>query len=314
MDRQRYEETSRWAAQALELGTRLRHRGVITQATTTLARLEQRIGDPRASREPLEKVVSEARANGQVAEELRGLYTLGSLHFEAGDFTQAADHFATASRRAVETGRPWSPYGFDARLMGALTAYVQGRWDRALEIVDVTGQEPPGLSEAILGSAGLAVSAGRGDTSALALLDQLRPWWDRDGFLPISGAMAAIDLHGDAGDLERALAVHDEGVDAAAAIMESPYFLGRIRMSSPRASAATSDRRQVPGSAVWTLSCCGCTGSPTTSRRRSRHSSRRGSRRSRLSPTWATGSSRHVRRRVSLPCCEPSAGPRRPAS
>jgi DNA-binding CsgD family transcriptional regulator/tetratricopeptide (TPR) repeat protein len=232
MDRQRYEETSRWAAQALELGTRLRHRGVITQATTTLARLEQRIGDPRASREPLEKVVSEARANGQVAEELRGLYTLGSLHFEAGDFTQAADHFATASRRAAETGRPWSPYGFDARLMGALTAYVQGRWDRALEIVDVTGQEPPGLSEAILGSAGLAVSAGRGDTSALALLDQLRPWWDRDGFLPISGAMAAIDLHGDAGDLERALAVHDEGVDAAAAIMESPYFLGRIRMSA----------------------------------------------------------------------------------
>jgi DNA-binding CsgD family transcriptional regulator len=249
MDRQRYEETSRWAAEALELGRRLRDQGVITQATTTMARLEQRIGDPRASREPLERVVSEARANGQVAEELRGIYTLGSLHFEAGDFAEAAEHFAMASRRAAETGRPWSPYGFDARLMGALTAYLQGRWDHALEIVDVSGQQPPGLSEAILASAGLAVSAGRGDTSALALLDQLRPWWDRDGFLPISGAMAAIDLYGDAGDLERAFAVHDEGVDVAARTMESPYFLGRIRMSALMMGQLSAGVARTPASA-----------------------------------------------------------------
>jgi tetratricopeptide (TPR) repeat protein len=249
MDRQRYEETSRWAVEALELGTQLRHMAVITQVTTTLAKLEQRVGDASASREPLERVVSEARANGQVAEELRGLYTLGSLHFEAGDFAAAAKHFATASRRAAETGRPWAPYGFDARLMEALTAYVQGRWDRVLEIVDVTGQQPPGLPEAELRSAGLGVSAGRGDTTALALLDQLRPWWDRDGFLPIMGAMAAIDLHGDAGDLEAALAVHDEGVDGAAAIMESPYFLGRIRMSALMLGQLSARATRTPASA-----------------------------------------------------------------
>jgi DNA-binding CsgD family transcriptional regulator len=249
MDRQRYEETSRWAAEALELGRQLRHQGVITQATTTLARLEQRIGDPRASREPLQSVVAEARANGQVAEELRGLHMLGSLHFEAGDLTEAAEHFARASRRASETGRPWAPYGFDARLMEALTAYVQGRWDRALEIVDVTGQQPPGLPEAALASVGLAVSAGRGDTSALALLTQLRPWWDHDGFLPIAGAMAAIDLHGDAGSPEAALEVHDEGVAAAAAIMETPYFLGRIRMSALVLGQLSARATRTPASA-----------------------------------------------------------------
>jgi DNA-binding CsgD family transcriptional regulator len=44
--------------------------------------------------------------------------------------------------------------------------------------------------------------------------------------------MAAIDLYGDSGDVDAAVHVHDEAVAAAAGLMESTYFLGRIRMSA----------------------------------------------------------------------------------
>jgi hypothetical protein len=186
MDRQRYEEASRWAAEAVELGERLGLHHVVTTATSTSARLEQHIGDPEASRLALEKLVVEARISGHVAEELRGLFTLGSLHYDAGHLPEAAERYAEASRRAQEVGRPWAPYGIDARMMEALAAYARGWWDRALDIVDVTGQQPPALSEAVLAAAGLTVAAGRGDVSALRLMPDLRPWWERDGFVAIA--------------------------------------------------------------------------------------------------------------------------------
>jgi DNA-binding CsgD family transcriptional regulator len=232
LDRQRYEEASRWAIEAVELGERLGLQHVVTAATSTLVRLEQHTGDPEASRQALEKLVIEARNSGHVAEELRGLFTLGSLHYDAGHLPEAAEHYAEASRRAQEVGRPWAPYGFDARMMEALTAYARGWWDQALDIVDVTGQQPPALPEAVLAAAGLIVAAGRGDVSALRLLPDLRPSWDRDGFIAIACAMAAIDLHGDSGDVDSALAIHDEAVHEAGIILENRYFLGRIRLSA----------------------------------------------------------------------------------
>jgi len=176
--------------------------------------------------------VLDARSAGHVAEELRAIYTLGSLSFEAGELTQAAESFAQAARRAVEAGRPWAPYGLDARLMEALTAHMQGRRDHALALTDVTGQQPPAQAEAVLATVRLLVAAGRGDTSALALLPDLRPWRERDAFVAIDSAMAAIDLFGDAGDVERALAEHDATVRAAQVILKGEHFLGRLRMSA----------------------------------------------------------------------------------
>jgi DNA-binding CsgD family transcriptional regulator len=232
MDRQRHEEAVRVATEALELGERLGLSRVVTEASTTLARLEQRTGDPEASRQVLERIVAEARANGHVTEELRSLYSLAYLHFENASFTEAAERFEEAARRGVETGRRWAPFGLDGRMMGALTAYLQGRWDDALELVDVAGQEPPGLAEAALAATGLAVAAGRGDVSALRLLPHLRSWWSRDGYIGVASATAAIDLHGDAGDLEQAVRVHDDAAEALRTIMESPHFLGRIRLAA----------------------------------------------------------------------------------
>jgi DNA-binding CsgD family transcriptional regulator len=72
----------------------------------------------------------------------------------------------------------------------------------------------------------------RGQVSALELLPALQEDWDRDAFLTIVSSMAAIDLYGDSGDVDAAVHLHNEAVAVAAGLMESTYFLGRIRMSA----------------------------------------------------------------------------------
>ena len=231
-DRQRDDEAVRWAMEARQLGERLGVPRVVSDATTTLARIEERAGNPEESKRVFEKLVEQARADGDLGAELRGLHHLGSLHFEAGELDQAAQIYATASRRATETTHPWAPYGLDARVMAGITAYVAGEWDHARAVVDVTGQSPPGLAEAALTSITLAVAAGRGEAAALELLPQLRPWWDKDGLIAILTGTAAIDLFGDAGDLPAALRIHDEVVDAVTAVWQVETFMARIRLSA----------------------------------------------------------------------------------
>ena len=55
---------------------------IVLDVATTLAQLEQRAQDPDTSQRTFEKIVAQARADGDVAAELRGLSHLGSLHFE----------------------------------------------------------------------------------------------------------------------------------------------------------------------------------------------------------------------------------------
>ncbi len=231
-DRQRDDEAVRWAMEARQVAEQLGLSRVVADATTTLAKMEERAGNPEESKRVFEKIVEQARADGDLDAELRGLHHLGSLHFEAGDLAEATEVYLTASHRATETTHPWAPYGFDARVMAGITAHVAGDWDAATNVVDVTGQSPPGLAEAMLGAVALTVAAGRGHASALDQLPQLRPWWSKDGLIAILCGAAAIDLYGDQGDLEAALRIHDEVVDSVTALWQSNSFMARMRLSA----------------------------------------------------------------------------------
>ena len=231
-DRQRDDDAARWAADALAMARELGRPDVAADAATTLARLEERAGDPEASRLALERTVAEARAAGEVAAELRGLFNLGSLHYEVGRLAEARAVFEATAERARETGRPWAPYGVDARALAATVAYVAGDWDAAVDIVDVTGESPPALAEAYLAAVGMAVAAGRGERAALDLLGHLRPWWTRDGMIAIHSGGAAIDLLGDAGELVAADAMFDDVVDCVSELWRLPGFQARIRLSA----------------------------------------------------------------------------------
>jgi DNA-binding CsgD family transcriptional regulator/tetratricopeptide (TPR) repeat protein len=230
-DRHRDDDAARWATEARQLARDLGLPDVTADAATTLARLEERSGDPEASRRALEQAVAEARAAGEVAAELRGLFNLAGLSFERGRLEEALVIFESAAARAREAGRPWAPYGVDARAVAGVVAYVKGDWDRALQITDVTNDSPPAMAEASLASVALSVAAGRGDQQALELLPQLRPWWERDGVIGIYSGSAAIDLYGDRGDLAAATRMYDDVVASVSELWQLPAFQARIRLS-----------------------------------------------------------------------------------
>jgi DNA-binding NarL/FixJ family response regulator/tetratricopeptide (TPR) repeat protein len=220
----------RAAGEALASGQELRLAAVVADATTTMARLDERSGQPDASRRALTDIVEQASAAGDTVGELRGLHNLGGVHLEAGELAQASSAYERAAERAVEVGRPWAPYGLDGRVLAGLTRYFIGDWDGALEIVDVKGHNPPAPAEAALAVVGLSVAAGRGDTRALSLVPSLQPWWQRDGMLAVLSGGALIDLHADDGDLESASSAHEATLHTVTELWSTPWFLGRIRL------------------------------------------------------------------------------------
>ena len=231
-DRRRDDDAARWASKAISLARDLDLADVLADATTTLARINERAGDPDSSLATLETTVSEARAAGEVAAELRGLFSIGGIAYERAQLDEALAGYSAAAARARETGRPWAPYGVDARIMVAIVAHVTGDWELVKRTVDVTGESPPGMSEAALAAAGLAIAAGRGERSALDVLPALRPWWERDGMIGVITAAAAIDLYGDAGELDAATEIYDDVVAAVAAVWQQPYFQARVRLAA----------------------------------------------------------------------------------
>jgi DNA-binding NarL/FixJ family response regulator len=180
----------------------------------------------------LERTVADARAAGEVEAELRALYHLGSLHYELGRLTEASATFRAGVERASRSGRQWAPYGLDARTMAGIVHYVAGEWDEAHACLAVRGESPPPLAESLLAAATMAVRAGRGDERALDLLPVLRPWWDRDGMVAILTGTAAIDVHGDRGDLDEATAAYDQVVTSVTRLWQQSTFQARIRLSA----------------------------------------------------------------------------------
>ncbi|MBA2768085.1 MAG: AAA family ATPase, partial [Sporichthyaceae bacterium] len=165
--RGRVDEATRWAEEALSIARRFRLADVESDASTTLARLEEQAGDSEQSRRTLEVAVAAARQAGVVGAELRGLINLGNIHYESGRLAEALQIYRAGWDRAREAGRPWAPYGLDSRVMAAQVAYVAGGWDLASELADPSAERAPEMANAYLTSVGLAVTAGRGDVSAL---------------------------------------------------------------------------------------------------------------------------------------------------
>ncbi len=231
-DRYRDDDAQRWAGEALALARQLGLPEVTADAATTLGRLEERAGDPESSWRTLSAAVAAAREGGDLATEFRSLFNIGSLHFERGQLDEARVAYEATAARARETGRPWAPYGFDARAMSGVVAYVSGRWDAVTDIAEVAGESPPELAAAVLAAIGLMVAAGRGKRSARADVDRIRSYWERDGMLAILSGGAAIDLYGDAGDLPAAAAIHDDLVACLSRTWQNTRYQGRIRLGA----------------------------------------------------------------------------------
>jgi DNA-binding CsgD family transcriptional regulator len=201
-------------------------------AATTLARLDERAGNPAASEAALNVAIEVARSGGEATAELRGLFNLGSLFYEQGRLVEALAVYRETWSRARTVGLSWGPYGLDARARTAIAAHVMGDWQLAAESVDFSGESPPEMAEAMLSAVALEVAAGRGDLAALGRLPRLRPWWQRDGLIAIISGAGAIDLFGLRGDIEAAQSLHDDVVETVADLWRQPEFQARIRLAA----------------------------------------------------------------------------------
>lgn len=242
----RYDEAIRWATQAMTMGQRLGLSKLVADAAATKARARARIGDdPEGDERRFLEVAEIAQREGNVVAELRARHHLAFHYHDRGDLDRAEEEFRHVMATAAKAGRQWAPYGFDGRFFAAVTAYLRGRWDRVLELVDVAALRPPKVPAADLEAIGLLVSAGRGDESALKTAERLRAFWKKDIALAIHCATAAIDLARDVpaavrwhDDLVRALIDDWDGELIPARLRMAGLLVGRLADAAPHASTA----------------------------------------------------------------------------
>jgi DNA-binding CsgD family transcriptional regulator len=233
-DRSRDDEAIRWATEALAIARDLDLAAVATDSTLLLAKLDERAGDPNRAEAAIVKAIADAAAAGESAAELRGLYNLASLLYGRGRLAESVEAFQQAVAKSRALGRPWAQYGLEAAMIGAIVAHVSGEWTTAEQMIDTThtSQRPPEQAGAMLAAMALEIAAGRGDVEALDGLPRLKEWWRRDGLIVITSGAAATELMGQRGEIEDALALHDEVIDSMAALWEGKRFHARVRLAA----------------------------------------------------------------------------------
>jgi len=141
------------------------------EAAISLARIEQRRGDPEQVTAQLQQAHERARRACDEAVEIRAAYNIALVRYELGDLTGALHWADLGGDRAAATGLGWSLYGAELRYLQAVVRYVAGDWDGSLRAADLTGQTPP-VSARNIGAAGLLVVVGRGDPATARKVEQ----------------------------------------------------------------------------------------------------------------------------------------------
>ncbi|WP_113799491.1 LuxR family transcriptional regulator [Blastococcus sp. TF02-8] len=142
--------------------------------------------DPARVKARLDEAWARARRSGDVDVEIRVLFNLATVAFEAGRIAEALDWTTTGTRRARDLGIEWSYYAAELRHLHVTALYVAGEWDTSLAEADMLARVPE--MAAHVRTDGLLVLVGRGDPSARARLE-----WARS-LVPKLGAHVLLDL------------------------------------------------------------------------------------------------------------------------
>ncbi|MDO9379284.1 MAG: LuxR C-terminal-related transcriptional regulator [Nocardioidaceae bacterium] len=219
------------ASHAIDLAERSGQSRLATDLRVTVARLEERLGDPDGARHVLEDVARQARVDGDAVAELRAGYHLATMRMEGGDPAGAVPEFTAVAERARVLRHTWAPFGVDAWVLRIVSSYMSGDWDGALAAGDLAGAAAPPVPAAMVGQAAMLVRAGRGDASVLPAVLDSRRTWEREGFVAILAAGSGVELLADAGDVPAAIAFHDEAVALLSRTWE-PRFSARVRFGA----------------------------------------------------------------------------------
>ena len=235
------------ASEALDLARRLDLPEVAAEAATTLARVQQGDEDLEVSAMHLAEAAAEARTAGEHDAELRALFNVGSVNFEAGRLAEALSAYQQTLTRSEQLRLPWTPYGIVARATVAIVDYMRGDWAEVERITSTGGGSPPEFPAMLLRAVGVAVLAARGDGTGLETLASLQAWSDKDGLIAILAGAAAIDLYGDRGDITSAVKAHDEAVESVTRLWQVPTFDARVRLSALLIGQLATDAARTPG-------------------------------------------------------------------
>ena len=155
------------AGEALDLARRLELPEVAAEAATTLARAQQGDEGLEVSAMHLAEAAAEARTAGEHDAELRALFSVGSVTFEAGRLAEALSAYQQTLTRSEQLRLPWTPYGVVARAMVAIVYYMRGDWQEVERITSIGGPSAPEFPAMLLRAVGVGMLAARGDDHGL---------------------------------------------------------------------------------------------------------------------------------------------------
>lgn len=175
--------------------------------------------------------VEKARASGATNAELRARYLLGLFHQDRAEFSTALALFEANQERGVELGIPWSPYCFESRFMRGQVLISTGRWDEALSVIEVAGESPPPVYEAMLAGLEAQVRVGRGDAAAIRGIEEGRRYWHKEGMVALVATTAMLELAEQRADGDAARKAYDELVTTLSETWHD-RFQARMRFSA----------------------------------------------------------------------------------
>lgn len=243
-------EATAAAKEAHGLATTLGAEHLTTEAATLIGRLVSFTGDPGTALTMVQDVVVRLRGSGDHVGLVRALHQEGGILLELGRPGAAAARYGEAFRLAAQHGRAWAPYGFDSRVLGAVSAYMAGWWEETDRLADTTDEVvPPGLRD-LMGALALHTLAGRGDPGAVRAVGDRSALY-RDAWAALLATGPAIDALGDTGDLAGARAAYDRGVRSVRELWSVEVFPAQVRFATlllgllaTGAATATSRERQ----------------------------------------------------------------------
>lgn len=181
--------------------------GLEVEALATAAFLDEIEGDPEGAARRLDAALRLARAEGELAAELRAHYALASLHYYSGDVPGSLPVLRTAMARVTESGLRWSDSGVEIRLLHAIALYVAGDLDGSLAATEAPESPPPDVAAARLAAVSCYAAVARGLPDAGRRLTGLGQSWDADPQVALVAGGCEADRLTWAGEPAAAVAV-----------------------------------------------------------------------------------------------------------
>jgi len=183
--------------------------GLEVEALATTAFLDEIDGDRQRAADGLGEALRVARAEGELAAELRAHYALASLHYYNGDVGGSLPVLRTAMARVTETGLRWSGSGVELRLLQAVALFVSGDLDGSLAVAQAPESRPPDVAAARLAAVSCYAAVARGLPDAERRFDGLRESWAADPQVGLVAGGCEADHLAWAGKPEAAVAMAD---------------------------------------------------------------------------------------------------------